>query len=198
MQRPGRGAQHRGSGFHPQHRKEARKKRPTPNGTPQPPPRAGPAPSRGRGARPTPAPPPPPRRGTGLTAAQLHRRAQQRHQRGQHQAFVDRQVAPGQLLAGGRGRRGRLRGGRGLRLLAGRGAAGGCRGRERGQEGVGRGGEPIARSHAEERESPPPACAPSPKPAADALAPGFCFSFPGPRVPLAAGSFSIFLGLASS
>lgn len=58
-----------------------------------------------------------------LTAAQLQGRAQQRHQRGEHQTLVERQVPPGQLLAQG-GRRRRLRG-RSLSLLA-RGAPGGC------------------------------------------------------------------------
>lgn len=63
-----------------------------------------------------------------LTAAQLEGGAQQRHERGQHQALVERQVSPGQLLAQGRGRRRRRRllGRCGLRLLP-CGAPGGCR-----------------------------------------------------------------------
>lgn len=64
-----------------------------------------------------------------LTAAQLESRAQQRHQRGEHQALVERQVSPGQLLAQGRGLWRRLRGRRGLRLLARGGAPRACGGK---------------------------------------------------------------------
>lgn len=60
-----------------------------------------------------------------LTAAQLEGGAQQRHERGEHQALVERQVSPGQLVAQGRRRR-RLRGRCGLCLLP-CGAPGGCR-----------------------------------------------------------------------
>ena len=62
-----------------------------------------------------------------LTAAQLEGGAQQRHERGEHQALVERQVSPEQLLAQdrGRGRGRRLRGRCGLRLLP-RGAPGAC------------------------------------------------------------------------
>lgn len=61
-----------------------------------------------------------------LTPAQLEGRAQQCHQGGQHQALVERQVSPGQVVTGGRGWRWPLGGRRGLRLPA-RGAPGGCR-----------------------------------------------------------------------
>lgn len=54
-----------------------------------------------------------------LTAAQLEGGAQQRHKRGEHQALVERQVSPGQLVAQRcwRRRRWRLRWGCGLCLL---------------------------------------------------------------------------------
>ena len=63
-----------------------------------------------------------------LTAAQLEGGAQQRHERGEHQALVERQVSPGQLVAQRRRRRRRrrLRWGCGLCLLP-CGAAGGCK-----------------------------------------------------------------------
>lgn len=60
-----------------------------------------------------------------LTSAQLEGGAQQRHERGEHQAPVECQVSPEQLLAQDRGRGRRLRGRRGLRLLL-RGAPGAC------------------------------------------------------------------------
>lgn len=44
-----------------------------------------------------------------LTAAQLEGGAQQRHERGEHQALVERQVSPGQLVAQRRRRRRRRR-----------------------------------------------------------------------------------------